>query len=151
MKRAKSLDEMTFNFRDCIIPTVWCGNGNIPTKVSEDKKYSRIGTRLECMKKGFGAGMYSEKKKLLSPESLQNIKYVGEIFEQNFKKNNIHTLDDLVEFAKKKRSSEIKKVLYKVLEKKNKQFDKRAYNSVLLYLFHHGGKDLPLCRRISRS
>jgi CCR4-NOT transcriptional regulation complex NOT5 subunit len=36
---------------------VYCGSGNLPPN------YDRMGTSLECMKKGFGGGMHSERRK----------------------------------------------------------------------------------------
>jgi hypothetical protein len=38
----------------------YCGN-----KKKHPTGYSRVGTRYECMKKGFGAGSYSEKERII--------------------------------------------------------------------------------------
>ena len=64
---------MSFDIDKCIIKQVYCGRSNIiPAK--DKKRYSKVGSRDECLKKGFGAGMYNEKVKHLPQTSLQNIK-----------------------------------------------------------------------------
>ena len=53
----------------CSIPVVWCGKGELPPRKANDEKYYiRRGTAHECMQIGFGAGMYSERKKDLVVE-----------------------------------------------------------------------------------
>jgi hypothetical protein len=45
----------------------YCGN-----KKRTPKKYSRMGTRYECMKKGFGVGSYIQRE-----EMIQHLKDLG--------------------------------------------------------------------------
>ena len=135
-----------FNPKKCAIPTVYCGNGPVPKrKDNDDTYYSGLGTPYQCMQKGFGAGMHSEKNKSLPKNSVQNIKYVGEVYESNFKKRNINTIDDLVEYASSHEEKEIKKLLKKVFDKHNGILDQRAYNSTLLFLYKKGIQQLPSC------
>jgi len=75
-----------FDLSECAIPTVWCGRGNPPKRrAGDDKYYYKTGDRYECMQKGFGAGMHTERKKNLPENSLQQIKYVGDVYEKKFK------------------------------------------------------------------
>ncbi len=46
---------------------LYCGN-----KKRTPKKYSRMGTRYECMKKGFGIGSYIQRE-----EMIQHLKDLG--------------------------------------------------------------------------
>jgi hypothetical protein len=136
----------------CSLPTVWCGKGEIPARKSTDEKYYvRRGTPTECMKIGFGAGMHSEKKKLLDPSSLQNIKYTGEVYENNFFRENIRNIPQFIKFVSENNSSSIKKLLDKVYRKKGGIIDKRAYNSALVFAYKGGHRNLPSCLKIRPS
>jgi hypothetical protein len=133
----------------CAIPAVFCGDGDsLPTKKDAEHFYFRFGTRSECLKKGIGAGTHIERKTKLPDSSLQQIKYVGEIHEANFKRAGIKTVTELVRYAKGKSSDEIEEELMSILTKKGGGLDKRAYNSTLLYLYRHGVGNLPPCRKI---
>lgn len=129
----------------CKIPVLYCGDKEeLPEEgPSENEYYARKGTSGECLKKGFGAGMYSERNKNLPNTSIRNIKYVTEVQEENFKSMGVKNLSQLKKEAKK---GNFKDTLKAVLLK-NGVFDKRAYNSVLLWLYNHGTdeKELPTC------
>lgn len=140
-----------FNENECYIPTVWCGDENVYKKFDTVKKvkYTRTGTRRECLKKGFGAGVISTRKKTLPTNSLQEIKYIGEKHEASFKRYRITNTQTLLSAFKKNKKAEISKTLKDILKKKDGNLDIRAYNSVLLYLYNHGFGDLPKCEKIS--
>jgi hypothetical protein len=140
-----------FNPSECSIPTVYCGKKKkIPTREKDaDTHYIRKGTAHECVSKGFGAGINSERAKYLSKNSLQRIKYVGEIFESNFKKKNIYNTDMLIVFSKTLTTSGLKGFLEGVFIKKGGTIDRRAYNSTLLFLYRNGVyANLPSCTLI---
>jgi hypothetical protein len=140
---------MSFDITRCAEPTLYCGDGDMPVSKDPLVRYIRAGSRYECLKKGFGAGAAQEKKKNLSPTSLQNIKFVGETYEANFKRNKIKTLTDLQREARNKSPAAISTLLKKILTKKNGGTDSRAYNAVLVYLYQHGNDNLPSCVRLS--
>lgn len=136
----------------CSIPVVWCGKGEIPSRKSNDEKYYiRRGTSHECMQIGFGAGMYSEKKKDLDPSSLQNIKYVGETYDNNFKKEGISSIPSLLKHISSHTPLQNKILLNRVFRKKDGPVDSRAYNSTLMFVFKKGIKELPPCLKISKK
>ena len=140
---------MSFRPSDCAIPQLWCGEGKMPKNTNE-VRYLRAGTPHECMKKGFGAGMYSEKAKRLPSYSLQKIKYVGETHEDNFKKEGIKTTQDLITKMRGKTTAQISTILRKVLVMKNGRTDMRAFNSVLLFLHGAAVTGLPKCEKIDQ-
>lgn len=131
----------------CRIPVVWCGNGPVP-RPRGNKRYTRKGTAHECLKVGVGAGMYSERKKTLPATSVQHIPYIGPVHERNFASNRIRTLNDLRTRMKSLSKKGKRDLLVRVLQKKGGGLDKRAYNSVIYYLYERKMKDLPLCDRI---
>lgn len=137
----------------CSIPTVYCGNSSkIPKKKANDTSnthYVRKGTPSECVSKGFMAGMVTEKLKKLPNNSLRRIKYVGEIFESNFKKKNIHNTDMLIIFSKTLSKAGLKGFLEEVFSKKGGNVDMRSYNSTLMFLYNNGVyTNLPQCAKI---
>ena len=138
---------MSFNEKDCIIPELWCGDAHKPPK-KNGKVYVRSGTKYECMKKGFGAGMHTERAENLFTESLQRIKYVGEKHEENFKKAGIKDLTALTKQLGSKTATQIEAILQKILVKSDARLDSKAYNSTLLYLHRHGIGGLPGCKKI---
>lgn len=133
-----------FNPKECEIPKVWCGKGTRPSA------YSKTGTPYDCMKIGFGAGMHSERNKHLPPNSLQNIKYVGETFEKRFVKRKIPNIPSLLKFATKSSKTQIENLLKEVFTRSNNGLDNRAYNSTLMYLYGHGiaSIKIPKCSKI---
>lgn len=138
-----------FKLSECAIPVVWCGRGDPPQRKSTDETYYyKTGDRYECVQKGFGAGMHTERKKNLSKNSLQQIKYVGDVYESRFKANGINTLSALREHLSKKTSTQIEKILKKIFIRKGGSIDSRAYNSTIIYLYHHGNTTVPRCLRI---
>lgn len=128
----------------CIVRSLYCGNGKIP-KDTKDKKYSRKGTRHECLKRGFGAALKTEMLKTISKTSLQRIKYIGPVYEQNFKKNKIYSTLTLIKKFVPLSKSEKKNLLAKICSRSNGSIDYRAFNSVILYLYDHNIKNLPGC------
>ena len=141
---------MSFKPKECAIPTVWCGKGNPPSrKRSGDVYYYKTGSRYECMQKGFGSGMYSEKSKLLPEYSLQHIKYVGETYEKRFKSKGVNDTVQLITFVRDQSVEEIEGLLSRIFAKKGGGIDKRAYNSTLMYLYHNGNHLLPKCHKIN--
>jgi hypothetical protein len=138
-----------FDVDRCAIPTVYCGSGAVPErKKGDDKYYTGVGTPYQCMQKGFGAGMYSEKNKSIPKTSVQTIKYVGEVYERNFKNHKINYLEDLKKYANSHNEEELKELLKDVFDKSGGILDKRAYNSTLLYLYKNGVENLPQCKII---
>ena len=142
---------MSFNKRDCIIPTLWCGNSNVPAN-SDKKVYSGAGTPYQCMKKGFGAGSNIERVKQLkkdNPISLEHIKYVGPVFNQKFRKANIYNIIELISEMKKLSKTHKEVFLKNIFLKKDNTLDTKAYNSTLEYLSDHINNNLlPQCIRL---
>jgi hypothetical protein len=139
-----------FKETDCYIPKIWCGKeDNYPQGYHNDSYYVRTGERHECLRQGIGAGIATAKKH--PPSSLQSIKYIGEKYEDAFKKAGIKNTTELKKETKSKTPAQIKKLLEGVLSKKgsgrNKIVDQRAYNSVILYLYR-GGITVPKCKKI---
>ncbi len=138
---------MSFNIDACIIKQPWCGESNaIPIK--KKKYYSKVGTRYECMKKGFGAGSNIEKRKGLSASSLQNIPYIGPKMESNFKSNGINTITQLKTTMKNKSALEKNNLLKKILVTSKGLLDKKSYNSTIMFLYQGGILNLPACKNI---
>jgi hypothetical protein len=135
-----------FKIEDCQIPSVWCGKGNIPRKTKV--RYSRTGTRFECMKKGFGAGMNTEKMKYLPEDSLQRIRYIGKKYEDNFGTFGYRTTKDLIRGMKSKSQEEMESELLIICKKSTGAVDWKAYNSTIEYLYLNGVRHTPNCRRI---
>lgn len=121
----------------CLIPTVWCGESNTIPKISSDgyNRYTNAGSRHQCMKIGFGAGLY--KSENIKKNSIRTIKYIGEVHEASFKKNNISTTTQLIVRCQKKSPDYIQKLLKKILTKNNGTLDTRAFNSTIIFLFHN--------------
>lgn len=139
-----------FNPKKCVIPTIYCGKDKIvPETIHNNTKYIRHGTSYECMTKGFGAGLIAEKLKNLPANSLQRIKYIGDIHEANFKKSGIHTTTQLISRVKKLKTNAVEKLLKNILKRKNGTLDTRAYNSSLLFVYQNGVSiNLPQCVNI---
>lgn len=133
-----------FNPKLCEIPPeeqIYCGDG-------KPKAGVRKGTAYECLKKGFGAGMHTERRKYLPAGSLQLIKYVGEKYEAKFIAENINNLNQLQAFAEGRAVAGIRAMLTRVFTKAGGAgVDTRAYNETLLWLHGHGVGNLPPCVR----
>src|SRR5690349_9856292 len=106
---------MVFDEKRCYIPTVYCGKQKSYDKYDSDNgvKYTKKGSSYECMQKGFGAGMYSERKKKIGASSLQTIKYVNEKHEKSFKKDGINTITSLKQKCRNMSANDISKLLKK--------------------------------------
>ena len=138
---------MSFDIDRCIIKRVWCGNDNaIPKK--DKKKYSRVGTRYECMKSGFGAGMYTEKRKGMSHKSLQQISYIGPKMEKRLIKRGIADTKQLLVKMRPLSSSTKNAVLKATLKNADGTINTKAYNSVIMYLYQNGVLNLPNCKDV---
>lgn len=145
-KKVRVENDSDFDISMCAIPTVWCGQGEIPRKQrNKDSYYFKKGTPYECMQKGFGAGMITERKTTMDENSLQQIKYVGETYEDLFISMGIENIDDLQRYALENDRVEFSSLLDNVLVKKGGAKDTRAYNSVLAHLYRRGVKRLPSC------
>jgi hypothetical protein len=140
---------MSFDIDECAIPTKWCGNGAPPKRKPGDMKYyTGVGSRYDCMKIGFGAGMSKEKKRNLPSNSLQQISYVGDVYEKKFKKVGIRNLDDLRREITSRTTRESAGLLKRIFTKKGGVLDKKAYNSTVMYFYSHGVGSLPRCSKI---
>jgi hypothetical protein len=121
----------------------------MPTKPDHKKnvKYTSLGTREECVQKGFGAGVHTERAKYLHEDSLQHIKYVGEVFEKHFKARGIADTKALLKFARGSNKAGIQKLVISVSTKKDGKIDHRAYNHILLWLYNNGidSSKIPSC------
>ncbi len=149
-KKSPKGSKKKYDTSRCKIPKVYCGIGDWKTAKNTNNYsyYYKRGSPYECMKSGFGAGMYSEKKKSIPNTSLQNIPYVGPVYDQKFKTKKIKTLQQLVDKLEDKDSNEIDKYLRSIFTKSNKSIDTKALNSTILYLYSEGIRDLPKCDKI---
>jgi len=141
------MDINHFDVNECAVPCVWCGDGIMPVNIQNGKKYIKEGTKFECMKKGYGSGMYTEKNKHISQNSLRQIKYVGEEYENRFIQKKILNLDDLRRKVKNSKKKTIETLLVEIFTKKSGDLDKRAYNATLMYLYTHGVGNIPKCSK----
>ena len=150
-----------FNPDECIIPQVWCGDSpNLPTDF--DSKYYKTGSRYErgnrfppwppflsklFNRKGGHGGFPHNKShsKYLAPNSLRQIKYVGETHEKHFIKVGINNTNQLIIEMKNKTLKEVENLLIRILTKSDGKMDIRAYNSILLFLYENGNSGLPSC------
>jgi len=139
---------MQFDKSKCITSKIYCGDKNALPPNTATQKYSRKGTPHECLKKGFGMGMWTEKKKLLPATSLQHITYVGDVFEEHFKNEGMNTQAQLLQKFRALTRANKRNLLLRCCRKRNNVVDYRVYNSVLLFLHEHNVNDLPLCTDI---
>lgn len=140
---------MSYDIDRCIVKRVWCGQADGIPK-GDKKKYYKVGTRYECLKSGFGAGMYTEKRKALPPKSLQQISYVGPKMEKKLKKRGIENTKQLISKLKEMTLGEKRTLLKATLKNANGQLNSKAYNSVIFYLYENGVLELPNCKDIVR-
>lgn len=142
------------NIENCLIPSKYCGKStvSIPThNLKENVRYISKGTPLSCMQKGIGTGIYIEKRKSLPALSLQQIKYIGEQYENKFSKKNVKTITDLFKYIKTHSKTQNEKLLKDVLTMRNNTLDNKAYNSVIHYLYFSNEIPiikLPMCKKI---
>lgn len=141
-----SFEKMTFDPRKCIEYSLWCGKKTMPKEIKNNKLYYRKGSSTECLKIGIGAGIAQEKKNHYKEEDVRNIRYIGDQYALNFKKKyKISTLTQLITKIKSSTKEEKKKILQGALTRRNGGLDKRAYNSVLIYLYNRRISNLPPC------
>ena len=136
---------MVFRKSDCVIRKIYCGDKNVPADTAT-KKYSRAGSRQECLQRGFGIADAQNRLKRLRPNSLQNIVYIGDTYDQNFRKKGIRTLAGLQTKMKSLGANQKLDFLRKILIKKNKVVDQKAINSVIMWLHSKGVGNLPGCK-----
>ena len=139
-----------FDPMECLIPTVYCGDKNAYPgyKTGDTTIYTKKGTARQCFTKGFGAGMYSTKRKYTPAQSLQLIPYVGEVYERNFTVFNIKDLKSLKQYCRKNGKVRIKNTIRQCITKKNGVVDEKAYNSILRYLYDSGITQIPRCVKL---
>lgn len=140
---------MTFNKKDCFIPTVYCGKGDFQetNKNTNNYIYTKKGSSYECLKKGFGAGMWNERKKDIGKYSLLQIPYVNDDIERNFKNYGIRNTQQLINDMKKLSKNQMNKALRSICKIKNKICFK-SMNSILLFLHENNVKQLPQCKKL---
>ncbi len=137
---------MAFDPERCYIPTVYCGTKEKKYPYYEnDNKYIQHGSPFQCMKKGFGAATARENKKRIPQSSLQNIRYIGPYFEEEFKKEGITTISQLISFARRSSANQIENTLTRVFRNRNGSLNGKGYNSILLFLYRNGNNRLPHC------
>lgn len=138
---------MSFDSKKCYIPTVYCGNKEKQYPYYENEnKYIRKGTTEQCLKKGFGAALAQENKKRIPLDSLQQIRYVGVKFEEDFKENGIHNIPMLIQFVKDNSVDQIDNLLTTIFTNSNGTLNTKGLNSTLLYLFKNGNSNIPQCK-----
>lgn len=135
---------MAFSRDRCVIRKIYCGDGRKPAD-TRDKKYSRVGTRHECMKRGFGVADWEHRKKGLSAMSLQQIPYIGPKYEANFKRARVYTIKSLLSRVKGMSAADKKKLIDRGCKRAGGSIDQKAFNSVVLFLDDRGIKNLPTC------
>lgn len=132
-----------------MIPTIWCGAADA---VPAGRGYARVGTRHECLKKGFGAGKYAEQRRHFPATSLRQIAYIGEVYAQRFADVGVNTLAQLAGAVNALPDALAVRayLVPKLTRAGHGGLDRKAYNSVLLWLHAHGvpPDQLPVCRNI---
>lgn len=137
---------MAFDPDKCYIPTVYCGNAEKKYPyVENDNLYTGKGSGYQCLQKGIGGAIARENKKNLPADSLQTIRYIGPKFEEKFREENILSTKQLIDFARKKSSAQIRALLERVLTNSNGTLNGRSFNSTLLFLYRNGNSRLPQC------
>jgi len=92
--------------------------------------------------------MHTERKKNLPENSLQQIKYVGDVYEKKFKGAGISTISALRSQMSRKSTLEIERFLKRIFTRKGGALDQRAYNSTTAHLYRHGNGSVPRCSKI---
>jgi len=134
------------NLDRCKIPTVYCGMQDKQYPYyDKNNKYVRQGTQSECMRKGFGASMAIQTKKSLREDNLQQIRYVGTKFNDNFIAEGIRTIPELLNRARILSIPFLDRLLRKVFTNANGTLNGKGYNSVILFLYDNGLRNLPEC------
>ena len=140
---------MAFDPDQCYIPTVYCGRqARVYPYVEGENRYLGPGDAQQCMRKGFGAATARENKKRLPATSLQNIRYVGPVFEEAFGREGIATLNQLINYVQNHAVGATRSMLERVFRNRNGTLNGKGFNSTLLYLYKHGNNQLPACVQI---
>jgi hypothetical protein len=142
------------NIEKCLIPTKFCGKLSKPVphhNLKENLRYTARGTPVSCMQKGIGTGIHIEKRNKLSTLSLQQIKFIGEQYENKFYNKNIKDITELIKYIKTHTQSQNEKLLKSILTMRNNIIDYKAYNSIIHFLYYSNEipiSRLPLCKKI---
>ena len=131
-----------FKSNNCVLRKIYCGTGAVPKGI----EYYRKGTGYECLRKGFGVADWTHRKKSLPKNSLQQIMYVGAVYEKNFKKYKINTIPALIKKMKTLTAPAKRTLLTKICKKSNGTVDHKVLNSVILFLHKRGVGRLPNCK-----
>ncbi len=135
---------------NCKIPVKYCGNKHsIPRHQSNERRYSKKGSRNQCLNIGYLANHYQEKRKRLPSNSLRQIIYIGEIYDNKFKRRGIRNIDVLIDTAEGLSKRELEQLLKRIFTKSNGALDKRAFNSTIMFLYKNTNISLPSCHYIS--
>jgi len=111
--------------------------------------YSRKGSSYECLQRGFGIADWTHRKKAISKNSLQQIPYVGPVYEANFKGLGITGITKLISILKSLSKNDKNKLIKKGCTRKNGGIDQKAVNSILMFLHDRGMTNLPNCKIVS--
>lgn len=136
-----------FNTNACAIPDVWCGNGNTTYHVVSlsangiPKVYTRNGTKVECLRKGVGAGKASHHRGIAS------ITYVSDAHVRAMANRGVKTLAQLRSTLEHMTGQQKASWLKGVLDI-GKGVNWKAYNAILLYLNKNGVDNLPRCKKL---
>ena len=130
----------------CIIRKIYCGSKKRLPADTASQKYSRKGTAYECMQRGFGVADWAHKKAALPKNSLQQIPYIGPVYESAFKRKKIGTIPALIKRCESLSAAEKKVLLSSCVTRANDSIDQRALNSVIYFLHTHGVTQLPRCK-----
>lgn len=137
---------MAFNPDRCYIPTVYCGKqARVYPYVENENRYIGPGDSYQCMQKGYGAAQARENRKRLTVTSLQNIRYVGPKFEENFRREGISTIAQLISYVRNHTVAQSQSMLERVFRNANGRLNGKGFNSTLLYLYKNGNDRLPQC------
>jgi hypothetical protein len=134
---------MSFDKSLCSTKPIYCGSKSSFSTT----KYSRKGSPYECLQKGFGSGLWSEKVKHLPKSSLQHIPYLNIHIEKRFASFDIHTLSQLKSFMRKLSKLDKQTFLFDMCTHSGK-LDFKAYNSIILFLYDNSIQSLPDCHSI---
>ena len=133
----------------CVIPTIWCGAADA---MPAGRGYTRVGTRQECLKKGYGAGKFGEERRHFPATSLRQIAYIGEVYAQQFANAGVNTLAQLTAAVNALPTANAVQLYLvpKLTRAGNGGLDRKAFNSMVLWLHEHGvpPHKLPGCRNI---
>ena len=132
---------MSFNVNECEIKQVYCGKG----RTVDTQTYTRKGTAYECLRKGYGSGMWNEKKKQYKKDHLIHIPYVTDTIMSSMRNQGIRNTYDLIRVTQPMTIQEKNTFLKKVCTQGN-AIHWKAFNSILLFLYNQHVDQLPRCK-----